>query len=165
MTFGLITGSTGTSGSGGQGTSNTPVVLSYITKGGGPSGYDYWLIEWRVAKGMSGWIIQELNTTATFKDGKVVNLPTYWEAFRVSGVGSGSRPQDLFDRVGISLSQVQVQATASFYKGLSLPSTFKVEGTPYTGILPSTFTRPNLGPATGSSVSRSFLSKFHKKGH
>jgi RHS repeat-associated protein len=102
-----------------------------------------WMIKWSLSQKSSkgGWIVQHI--IANFAGVKY----NYWEAWQVSAGDqttvtlSGFGYDDMFN----GPSGSQIQASASFYEGLTLPDSFGVQPSPFpAGILPATTTDPQL---------------------
>ena len=122
-----------------------PQRLVFRTVSGGPNSSS-WSIRWGLTKPtkVGGWIVQEITEVDQFGN----QVAHYWEAWRVPAHSSRTtlygviNHDDMFQ--GGASGNV-VTASARFYAGLSLPSSF-IPNNPSTsaGILPSTTANPNL---------------------
>jgi RHS repeat-associated protein len=118
-------------------------ALKYKTISGG-KGSKEWTIQWQLSKKSKagGEIVQQISTYD--KSGK--REYTYWEAWSVpKGSKFTSYYPDPKDDIFRDYSGNRTDASARFYEGLKLPSSFLSNnpGT-YAGILPSTGANPNL---------------------
>ena len=140
--------------------------LGYTTTAGGP-GLANWERQWHLAEvsPKGGYVVQQVTRTilGTRPDGAAM-MPSsikYWEAWRVP---AGSRVKvpatDNFVN-GIppgSSGSDSVSATARFYEGLTLPSSFAADNSPYAASRLSSASDPILS-------TRTLLCPYRQKRH
>jgi RHS repeat-associated protein len=125
-------------------------TLLYNTVSGG-QGFKDWIIQWHLCKPSKagGWIVQKIADYN--KAGKWAY--TYWEAWKVP-VGSKFTIYypDPDDDTFRDYSGRRTDASARFYEGLQLPSSF-IPNNPatYAYILPSTTVNPNLSTSNATA--------------
>lgn len=130
-------------------------TLYYWTFGGGAYGHRSWNVFFGVTNHANGYVIQKIEATATLKDGSVIKLRPFWEAFKIDRGFSGD--YDTFSRTNAKVKKLRVHAEARFYEGLKLPATF---GHAYgSGAAPSTHVDPGL-PTDGVTIVRDFEANY-----
>ena len=124
--------------------------LSYQNVSGGPTA-PMWQIQWQLsdpsAKG--GWIVQQINMTLPNGTSQ-----TYWEAWRVAPNSTvttltGASPSSNSPMANLPIDDTfeganSITATARFYEGLNLPSSFALGNVPYATGLRATWKKPCL---------------------
>ncbi len=118
-------------------------ILRMLTVSGGPNSGP-WLIMWELAKPSTagGWIVQEI--TVTDNNG---NLYThFWEAWQVQANSKNTTLHKYisWDDKYNAPKGYTIRGSAAFYEGLKLPGSFVANTNPVAGILPATYTNPNL---------------------
>ena len=152
-------------------------TLTYNTVAGGARGYAMWHITWELSQptATGGYVVQEItgSVTASHPDGRTYAADRhFWEAWYIP---PGSQHTTLVldgesydDRFGVqgwtpgASGTMTTSATARFYPGIELPSTF-IRNNPDTnaGRLPSTTQNPNLSNNDASCpVNREFSTWF-----
>lgn len=121
--------------------------LSYTTLSGGP-GRITWVVQWHLSRPSKkgGWIVQQFVSTGP--------STTYWEAWSVTPGTQVTSYASNGDPVDDTFQGFQsVSASASFYEGLTFPSSFVPNNlATAAGILPSTTVNPNLSGGTAPVV-------------
>jgi len=127
---------------------NTPIVINQLTYNTVLQEPNIWEINWKLTRASTrgGWIVQHI--VADFTG---VGHYEYWEAWPIPA-NSNVPSLHGVDEYGVSYSDrfggpagSQIDGNASFYEGLTLPSSFTIQpqGFP-AGILRATTSDPNL---------------------
>jgi len=139
----------------------------------------FWKITWILTTPSTsgGYVVQEINSnlSGAGSNGKQINkMIHYWEAWHVS---QGQINTDMitsqnyqFDDAfqvrppGVGVGVLKTNASARFYEGLKLPSTFQIGNVGYAGDLPATYIDPHL-PLTKATepVIRSYTVEWPAK--
>jgi hypothetical protein len=133
--------------------------LTFTTSAGGPEEGN-WLRRWNLAQPSpkGGYVVEHVTrhrVGARTADGAPITPPevSYWVAWAVIAGAQGTTPsaEDFTPAVPPGSSGTDtILATARFYEGLTLPSTFAAGNSPYAGPYPSTTVDPNLSTGTAT---------------
>lgn len=150
-----------------------PRTLNAVTVYGpekGERGYAKWQVRWDLSRPskLGGWVVQEVNSVSSgvYTNGQTEsNNRRYWEAWQVDPGQSSANGTDTFRYRGAhpTVESVFVSWTASarFYEGLILPTSFQYDSVYLAGPMPATWDNPNLSTDGATApVVRQFETSF-----